>query len=81
MKTKQDLLESKEVILLSSNDTTLIKSADIVLPIASFLEKDGSYTNIDDVTQHIKSTMRKNAPAGTLISLWQEIESLSKEEA
>jgi len=78
---KLGLLEDKEVILLSSNDTTVKKYADIVLPIASFLEKDGSYTNMNDVTQHIKSTMRKNSPAITLTSLLEEIVSLSKEEA
>jgi len=78
---KPELLDDKEVILLSSKDSTLTKTANIVLPVASFFEKDGSYTNIDDVTQHIKSTIRRNAPAGTLISLWQEIELLAKEEA
>ncbi len=77
----QELLNGKEVILLSSNDTTVKESANIVLPIASFLEKDGSYTNMDGVTQYIKSTMRKNSPAMTLTSLFEEIESLSKEEA
>jgi NADH-quinone oxidoreductase subunit G len=77
---KLDLLDGKQVILLSSKNTSLSKSANVVLPIASFLEKDGSYTNIDNITQHIKSGIRKNAPAGTLIQLWQEIESLSQKE-
>lgn len=76
-----ELLSGKEVILLSSKDTTVKESANIVLPITSFLEKDGSYTNMDGVTQYIKSTMRKNSPAITLTSLFEEIESLSKEEA
>ncbi len=77
---KLNLLDNKEVILLSSKGTTLIQSANIVLPIASFLEKDGSYTNIDNITQHVKSGIRKNAPVGALISLWKEIESLSQKE-
>ena len=70
---KPELLDGKEVILLGSKETCVASHANIVLPIASFLEKDGSYTNIDGVTQHIKTTMRKNAPAGTLLSLWKEI--------
>ncbi|CAA6807767.1 MAG: NADH-ubiquinone oxidoreductase chain G (EC [uncultured Sulfurovum sp.] len=78
---KAELFKDKKVILFSSKDTKVKEFANTVLPVASFLEKDGSYTNSESVTQHIKSGIRKNAPVGTLTSLWKAIESLSKEKA
>lgn len=54
--------------------TATAREADVVIPAASFIEEDGSYTACDRRVQHIEQII----PPGTRMENWKFIESLAK---
>ena len=56
----------------------LVASSNIVVPLASFYEKSGTYINCDGIRQKLVSKMNKDNPAHTVTSVIEEIQSLIK---
>ena len=68
-----DLLKGKKVVSFFSSNSKVIEKSDIAIPVASFLEKSGSYINCDDITQKVESKMKKNNPSEDIKTLLESI--------
>ena len=70
-----NLLDDKKVVSCFSFDTQIIEKSDIAIPVASFLEKSGSYINCTGITQEVTSKMNKNNPSVDIKALLESINS------
>lgn len=69
----QDLLKDKNIITLFSQQSSTIQQANIAIPIASFLEKSGTYINYTGKRQTVTSKMNKNNPSIDINTLFDSI--------
>ncbi|MBX2810983.1 MAG: (2Fe-2S)-binding protein [Myxococcales bacterium] len=62
------------VVVLAQSWTDICRSADIVLPLASYLEQDGTFFNVDGRLQRIRSAIpaAQERRTGMEISAWME---------
>jgi len=70
---KLNLLDNKKVISLFSANSKVCENSDVAIPIASFLEKSGSYINCTGVTQEVSSKMNKNNQSEDIRTLLESI--------
>ena len=68
-----NLLENKKVISMFSHHCLTIGSSDISIPVASFYEKSGTYTNCDGIKQKVVSKMNKNNPMKTITTIIEDL--------
>ena len=68
-----ELLDNKKIVSLFSANSTVCEKSEIAIPVASFLEKSGSYVNCTGVTQEVTSKMKKNNPSIDIKSLLESI--------
>ena len=67
------LLKDKKVILFASyKDDYDLKNYDIVVPISSFMQKSGTYVNIDKTEQEVISMMDLNNPKYDIKTLFEK---------
>ncbi len=71
-----NLLENKKVISFFSHKNKTITKSDIAIPIASFYEKTGTYTNFEGIKQRVISKMKKNKPMQTITSIIEHIKTM-----
>jgi NADH-quinone oxidoreductase subunit G len=72
----QKLLENKKVISFFSHKNSTIEYSNIAIPVASFYEKSGTYTNKDGIKQKIISKIAKNNPQDTITSIIEHLKSM-----
>jgi NADH-quinone oxidoreductase subunit G len=70
------LLENKQVISCFAHTTKTIEQSNVVIPLASFYEKNGTYINCDGIKQKVISGMNKETPEHNITSLLEVIKSL-----
>jgi len=68
-----DLLNNKKVVSFFSQNSPVCEKSDITIPVASFLEKSGSYINCTGVTQKVESQMKKDKQSEEITSLLESI--------
>lgn len=66
------LLGDKKSACLFSVRPNDLEQFDIVIPLPSFLEKDGTYTNCDGIEQKFITGMQKNRPLEGLVDIFKE---------
>lgn len=71
-----ELLDNKKVISFFSHKQDTISKSDIAIPIASFYEKSGTYTNFAGIKQKMISKMNKNRPMETITSIIEHIKTM-----
>ena len=72
----QKLLENKKIISFFSHKNSTIEYSNIAIPVASFYEKSGTYTNKDGIKQKIISKIAKNNPQDTITSIIEHLKSM-----
>lgn len=70
------LLDRKKLISCFSNACTTTEHSAVVIPLASFYEKCGTYINKDGIKQKVISGMNKNFPELNASDLIQTIQSM-----
>lgn len=68
-----NLLENKKVISMFSHHCLTIGNSNISIPVASFYEKSGTYTNCDGIKQKVVSKMNKNNPMKTITTIIEDL--------
>ena len=71
-----DLLKNKKIISLFSHNCETINHSNIAIPVASFYEKSGTYTNNDGFKQKVISKMNKNNPMKTITTIIEDLKSM-----
>ncbi|OCL92645.1 2Fe-2S iron-sulfur cluster-binding protein [Arcobacter porcinus] len=71
-----ELLEGKTTISLLTHNCMLVASSNIVVPLASFYEKSGTYINCDGIRQKVVSKMDKNSPMPTITTIIEDIKTM-----
>jgi len=71
-----ELLDKKTVIALFSHNCETISKANIAIPIASFYEKNGTYTNFKGIKQKVISKIRKDSPTQSITSVIEHIKTM-----
>jgi NADH-quinone oxidoreductase subunit G len=74
--TNEKLLENKKVISLFSHNCSTINHSNIAIPVASFYEKSGTYTNKDGIKQKVISKIAKNNPQETITTIIEHLKSM-----
>ena len=54
----------------------MIEKSDIAIPIASFYEKTGTYTNCDGIAQKVVSKMKKDNAALTITAIIENLKDM-----
>ena len=70
------LLENKKVISLFSHNCSTINHSNIAIPVASFYEKSGTYTNKEGIKQKVISKIAKNNPQETITTIIEHLKSM-----
>lgn len=70
------LLENKKVISLFSHYCMTIGYSNIAIPVASFYEKSGTYTNINGIKQKVISKMNKDYPMETITTVIEHLKTM-----
>jgi len=70
------LLEGKRIISLFSHTCKVVEKSDVALPIASFYEKTGTYTNCDGIEQRVVSKMKKDNAALTITAVLENLKDM-----
>ena len=73
---KKQIYESKKIISFFSHKNSTIEYSNIAIPVASFYEKSGTYTNKDGIKQKIISKIAKNNPQDTITSIIEHLKSM-----
>ncbi len=68
-----NLLDNKKIILCSSSNSNVAEKSNITIPVASFLEKSGTYINCNGISQEVESKMKKNNPSIDIKTLLESI--------
>ncbi|BFU78697.1 2Fe-2S iron-sulfur cluster-binding protein [Arcobacter sp. 15-2] len=71
-----ELLNDKKVISLFSHLNQTIEKSNVAMPIASFYEKSGTYTNVDGIKQKVVSKMKKDDQAETITSIIEHLKDM-----
>lgn len=71
-----ELLNEKKVISLFSHLNKTIEKSNVAMPIASFYEKSGTYTNTDGIKQKVISKMKKDDQAETITSIIEHLKDM-----
>ena len=71
-----ELLKDKKVISLFSHLCKTIENSDVSLPIASFYEKSGTYTNCDGIEQKVVSKIKKDNQSLTVTSVLEHLKEM-----
>ncbi len=71
-----ELLNDKKVISLFSHLNQTIEKSNVAMPIASFYEKSGTYTNVDGIKQKVVSKMKKDNQAETITSIIEHLKDM-----
>ena len=66
-----DMLNDKKVISLLSSQSNLMDASSVFVPIASFMEKSGTYVNCDGIEQKVISKMKKNIKPKVLRDIFE----------
>ena len=74
--TNEKLLENKKVISLFSHNCSTINHSNIAIPVASFYEKSGTYTNKEGIKQKVISKIAKNNPQETITTIIEHLKSM-----
>jgi NADH-quinone oxidoreductase subunit G len=72
----QALLESKKTVICTAYESNLLQQANVSIGIASFLEKDGTYINCNNISQTVISKMNKEHTSVELKTLLQSINAM-----
>ena len=70
---KLELLANKKVVSCFPSQSQTVKKSNVAIPIASFLEKSGTYINCNGISQKVVSKMNKNRPSIDINTLMQSI--------
>lgn len=73
---KTDLLKGKKVINCTSHQSPVNEFANAAIPVASFLEKSGTYINCDGIKQEVVSKINKDKPSVDLKAFLDAINSM-----
>jgi len=71
-----ELLKDKKVISLFSHLCKTIENSDVSLPIASFYEKSGTYTNCEGIEQKVVSKIKKDNQSLTATSVLEHLKEM-----
>jgi NADH-quinone oxidoreductase subunit G len=72
----QTMLSGKKTIVCSAYDSAFLQQADVAIGITSFLEKNGTYLNINGISQTVISKMNKEHPSIDLNAFLQSINAM-----
>jgi len=69
-------LDQKKIIACFANECTTVTHASVVIPMASFYEKNGTYINKDGIKQKVVSGMNRDKYLMTASNLIENIQSM-----